>query len=469
MELNIITGEIIYKNVDFSFVYSKGEIRLIPSKEDRKTIMCHWLMSEIAPGVFSDGDPLFMEEPYLLGKCNETGYRVAFMFDLGSPINSYNSTLIISVSAVAEIKDSGDMSRMRISSPVLDHIHPVNRGYTQSFPLEGSRNDGVIEIIIKGFDAMTTERKSFRFLDKEIWVQFSMGYKCSQKIGDSPISIFSNLLFEFEPTSDFVYLLKLYRLGEELVKFLSYRRDIGVFDVSLSTWRNNKFFWKNATLEILSVTPPLDLEPLKKGWYITVDLLEGNENNLLQAISDNVLYLRHIPRTSDDWRIIDASRFVLLTAAFEWEFERLYPEGILKRKAEAESKAIEMMQSLIDENTGDVKSFLKFAKKSIGFTNLQAKMIHAAKEFDSVIGDFGKRLFDLNNERFNYATIGKRLSEQRNNFAHGNLNKEFDGVSCLDLIFLEYLILAIQLHQIGVSDEGIRKSINQLFGLRIPV
>ena len=62
-----------------------------------------------------------------------------------------------------------------------------------------------------------------------------------------------------------------------------------------------------------------------------------------------------------------------------------------------------------------------------------------------------------------YSEMGLRLSNQRNNFAHGNLDKDFIGLSLLDLVFLEYIIYAIQLKYYGVEDINIQRAINDLF------
>ena len=50
--------------------------------------------------------------------------------------------------------------------------------------------------------------------------------------------------------------------------------------------------------------------------------------------------------------------------------------------------------------------------------------------------------------------MGERLSSQRNNFAHGNLDKEFVGLSLLDLVVLEIVLYAMQLKYYGL--EGIK-------------
>ena len=61
--------------------------------------------------------------------------------------------------------------------------------------------------------------------------------------------------------------------------------------------------------------------------------------------------------------------------------------------------------------------------------------------------------------------MGERLANQRNHFAHGDLDKEFIGLSLLDLMHMEYVIYALQLKHYGISNENIRKSINELFHL----
>ena len=55
------------------------------------------------------------------------------------------------------------------------------------------------------------------------------------------------------------------------------------------------------------------------------------------------------------------------------------------------------------------------------------------------------------------------ISKARNNFAHGNLDKDFVGLSLLDLIFLEIVLYAMQLKYYGLEDINIKKAVNELF------
>lgn len=72
-------------------------------------------------------------------------------------------------------------------------------------------------------------------------------------------------------------------------------------------------------------------------------------------------------------------------------------------------------------------------------------------------------------EGLNYTDMGKRLGDQRNYFAHGDLDKDFIGLSLLDLIFLQRIIYAIQLKISGLEDKQIQRAINDLFQCRFAI
>ena len=69
----------------------------------------------------------------------------------------------------------------------------------------------------------------------------------------------------------------------------------------------------------------------------------------------------------------------------------------------------------------------------------------------------------MNGEQLSYSEMGQRLGDQRNHFAHGDLDKEFIGTSLLDLIYMEFILYAMQLRRYGVGKINIQKAINQLF------
>ena len=197
--------------------------------------------------------------------------------------------------------------------------------------------------------------------------------------------------------------------------------------------------------------------------------IAGHEHMLFQVVSDGSLYLRHLPETTRMGRTITAATFVMITAAFEWEFRKLYPDGITKKDKviKAEQNIVELLNQLIEEKKGEERKILKFFKKLVGGDNLSGEIIYVGKELGDVIDPFGKYLYMINSEELKYREMGERIAQQRNNFAHGNLDKEFIGLSLLDIMFLQKIVYAMQLRRIGLDDIQIRGAINMLFHMNL--
>lgn len=169
---------------------------------------------------------------------------------------------------------------------------------------------------------------------------------------------------------------------------------------------------------------------------------------------------------------IDAARFVMITAAFEWEFDRLFPDGICKSKERVEAELIvsQKLNELIDTSSGKTKKIYKSLLKCIERRpSLANKIEKIGSDMGALLEPFGQQLYGFNKEELNYTDMGKRLGDQRNYFAHGDLDKDFIGLSLLDLIFLQRIIYAIQLKISGLEDKQIQRAINDLFQCRFAI
>mgnify|MGYP002622605382 CR=1 FL=1 len=111
------------------------------------------------------------------------------------------------------------------------------------------------------------------------------------------------------------------------------------------------------------------------------------------------------------------------------------------------------------------KKKYQFLKKLLKSDSLQNEILQVGKDYDDIIGKYGSNLYRLNKFELKYSEMGQRLASQRNHFAHGDLDKDFIGYSLLDLIYMQYIVYAMQLRYYGVSDQNIRRAINELFGL----
>ena len=126
VESAIYTGWLQYRNIEFSFVFDKNELHLIPPREKVREIELNWIMTPMGNGVYTMGSQLQMDEPFLVGRCNENGHKIIFITRQGAHIGSKNSVLFVDVVAFIECKmDRDSIDRISFSSPEIDCIHPV--------------------------------------------------------------------------------------------------------------------------------------------------------------------------------------------------------------------------------------------------------------------------------------------------------------------------------------------------------
>lgn len=468
MELTTYTGKLQYRNVDFSFVFNGQELRLIPPDDKKHEIAMEWLMTPIGKGVYTFGNAIKMDEPFLIGQCNENGKKMIFLTQNGGNIGSYNSVLLVNVIAYIVCKyDREQIDRISFSSAEIDCIHPVNQAFQYTMENEGFSNNGVFSVTTLDFASTTTEKQSFIVDGNEVQVYFGISRKMSTKIGEPPMSLNSTMFFEFEPIADYAFIMRLWRIAREFIRFLCYRKNVFLSTIEIASPYEGGKHENFATLHIIDKTGKSEPDTLQKGRIIKQENISGYEGAILADIANNVLYTRHLPNTYESGRHIDAARFIMITAAFEWEFHRAYPEGIPKKEAtvKVETEATEAILKLIESSSGRLKKKYQFLKKLIKSDSLQTEIIKIGEDYDKIIGVFGKHLYNFNDESLVYTEMGKRLADQRNHFAHGDLDKEFIGLSLLDLIYMEYVIYALQLKYYGIADDRIRKSINDLFHL----
>ena len=471
-ELAFYTGTLQYRDIDFTFAFDKNELRLIPPREKENEIEWDWGWKPLGNGAYTLGNPIPVGVDYLIGECNETRHRIIFLPKQGAFLGLYNSVVYIPLAAYVICKyDRDSIDRVSISCPEINYIHPVNQAIRLALPVDESQNEGVVTVSTQGFDVTTTEEQVFIVDDKEIKVYFGISRFVSNRIHEAPLRLDSFLTFEFEAIEDYQFIYRLWWIAREFVRFLCYRKNVFIPKVELAAPFEGGKHETFATMYLLGQDGETEPDALKKGCYIKQVHISGHEGEILTDIADDNLYLRHLPETYQSGQHINAARFVMITSAFEWEFRRLYPGGVKKSVAtiEAEKAVSESIQKLIDETSGKQKKKYKFLKRLVKSDPLQSEIIQMGEDFSGIIGTFGVHLYKLNEQELKYAEMGQRLAVQRNHFAHGDLDKDFIGLSLLDLIYLQYVVYAMQLKYYGVRDVEIRKAINELFHLSFAI
>lgn len=307
-EFNICSGTCKYKDINFTFIFNGEELQLVPPSDKRETILTEWLLTAIAPGAYTVRTSLTMDEPYLIGTCNETNSTFIFIARQGGHIGSQNYVLLVPIIAYIECRyNSVSIARMSFTSPVINCIHPVTKGFGCTLDRKDFTERGIFTVTTQSFNETTTVPQSFMVDDRPVSVNFSISSRLNIKLDEPPLILESAMNFEFDPTNDYYFIFRLWSVESEIV--------------------------------------------------------------------------------------------------------------------------------------------------------------HIGKVINDIIGVFGKNLYRLNEEELSYSEMGKRLSSQRNHYAHGDLDQGFIGLSLLDLMYMEYIIYAIQLNHYGIDAKHIRCAINDLFHL----
>lgn len=466
---NTYTGKVNYRDIDFSFVFVGNELRLIPPADKETEIEWQWIMKPLGGGAYTFADPMPVDAGYLIAFCNETNQKIVFIPMQGSTLSFNNTVVIIEIESFVICNSNDDkIDRVTFSCPEINYIHPINKAYTIQIPNESAK-EGVMYFNTQNFELTTTEKQKFVVDEKEVQVFFGVTRTISSKIEKPPLTLESVMYFEFEATDDFSFILRLWQIARDFIRFLCYRNNIFLSKIELSAPANDGEHRKFAAMYIVDSDEESEEKPLQKGRYIKQVRIAGKEGEILSDIASDSIYLRHLPETFESGHHINAARFVMITAAFEWEFNRLYPEGVKREEKRiiAESAVSEEIQKAIEDNTGIKKNIYKFLLRLVKSDSLQSKIIQAGKDLSGIIDVFGNHLYRLNGQELKYSEMGGRLASQRNDFAHGNLDKDFIGLSLLDLIFLEMVVYAMQLKCYNVDDNKIQKAVNDLFQQRL--
>ena len=465
------TGKLKYRDIDFTFVFAGTEMRLIPPADKESEIKWQWKMKSIGNGAYTFADPMPVDERYLTAHCNETNQRIVFLPKQGSTLGFNNTVVIIEIKSfvVCETNDN-NFNRVTFSCPEMNYIHPINKAFTIKIPNEFAK-EGVAYFNTQNFDLTTTDKQKFIVDEKEVQVFFEISRTISFKIDKPPLTLESVMHFEFDATNDYSFILRLWQIARDFIRFLCYRNNIFITKIDLSTSDDDGKYKNFAKMYINNRDEESEELPLQKGRYIKQIHIAGKEGEILSDIASDSIYLRHLPETFESGHHINAARFVMITAAFEWEFRRLYPDGIKKSEAtiNAENAVYEEIQKEIDNSSGKKKSIYKFLQRLVRSDSLQSEIIQIGKDFSGIVDVFGKHLYQINGEELKYSEMGQRLSDQRNHFAHGDLDKDFIGLSLLDLIFLKIIVYAMQLKYYEIDDIEIQKSINELFQQRLAI
>ena len=109
------------------------------------------------------------------------------------------------------------------------------------------------------------------------------------------MTLSSNMMFEFDATDDYRFVLRLWYIGKQFIQFLCYRKNVEFSKVELAAPCENGTHETFAELYVLDEGVDTEIQTLKDGRYIKQAYISGHEGQILSDIASEKLYLRHLP------------------------------------------------------------------------------------------------------------------------------------------------------------------------------
>ena len=348
------------------------------------------------------------------------------------------------------------IDRIDVYSKELDYIYDVRKVLNKIY----RKDDGYTNFELNSFDKVNSSEKELTMNESIIKYSWLINRRIDYKEMNSFFYANTILRFQLDKSTDnYVFIFDFIQKIKIFISYLYYRSNVSFNKIELKS--NGK---KKAIMTLFDNNKDTNEEKFIKKNFIKYEYIKNIDDKILQAIIDNNLFIRHIPKDEIDRNEITPEKFVTISNAFEWEFKRLFPNGV--KHNEKKLKAIEQIKKDIykisKDYTGEEKGIIKNVLNNVGKDNLESRLNYSYEELKNISERFFKRLCELN-----YIELKKdiftELQKLRNNFSHGEMEINLNSSGYIGLLFLERLNYIIQLKRFEVKDEIIMKIINDLF------
>ena len=177
---------------------------------------------------------------------------------------------------------------------------------------------------------------------------------------------------------------------------------------------------------------------------------------IVSAFSNNLFYGMELSQSREDATIITYSKVIELTSAFEREFRELFPEGIKhKTKTQRDSElARNAIREAAEDLPSDPKRILLRLSKRVSEDNLETRIRYACK---SLTDEIAEAVFKSTGANRKYTQLGKKITELRNDIAHGNEPRhEFKSIA-KEYRLLINLVFAMRLIRLQIPNEDVAR------------
>lgn len=177
---------------------------------------------------------------------------------------------------------------------------------------------------------------------------------------------------------------------------------------------------------------------------------------VVSAFSNSSFCGTELSQSREDANIITYSKVIELTSAFEREFRELFPEGV-KHRAKTQRDS-ELARSAICEAAeglaSEPKRILLRLSERVSEDNLETRIRYACK---SLTDEVAEAVFRSTGANRKYTQLGKKITELRNDIAHGNESKHELRSIVNEYRLLINLVFAMRLIRLQIPNEDVAR------------
>lgn len=176
---------------------------------------------------------------------------------------------------------------------------------------------------------------------------------------------------------------------------------------------------------------------------------EDRFSNLLQALADDKIYLRHVPIFKEDEKLVTPGRFLMGLSALEnvLNLTKVHVSHDDKHKEAVESVKANIGK-LVKSSTGKEKKIYKRILEQVEKDeNFEGRIKTSLEDNCEFVNNF----FVLGILGDSPSSIAKDLAKARNALAHGDLDVDLSIKSSYQMHFLMLYVLYLQLEMIGFT------------------
>ena len=280
------------------------------------------------------------------------------------------------------------------------------------------------------------------------------------------MSVFTTMFSRPLRDGEIDVLIKAYEHSRLFFHYVSYRRNIGLYNVDVCYLNeNNKLDYSG--LLVFKEREQEEIHKEANQRMIDYSVIGTHTAELFSLVAKHTFDYEHICESIDDTHIYSSSRAFMILAEFERESSDIYGRDSDRSQAyqNVKQNILNMIDEIIASSSKKEREYAKkfrrhVEKHSNGF---QSNIIKALNDCRLIMEPFVRKKYQ---SEFNEAVegIGKRMGDMRNGLAHSDLFLRLEPIHLIDLKIVEELIYAMRLKTILQDPAIVQKGISNLFG-----